>query len=121
MSTLPLDRPDSLVQDFFREARASFLKEQRQALDAERRSASQQSQRQQDEAEILKDELAVAQKCLRDSENTTWNACTQIARLQERLREHLILQNWFLFWRGVLRWRKRKAILVARAERWCVP
>jgi hypothetical protein len=109
------------LQDFFREARASFLKEQRQAVDAERRSASHQSQRQQEESEILKDEVAVAQKSVRDAQATVRRACARISYLHEQLRERTWLQSWFVEWRDDVRWRKREHFLEAKADRWCVP
>jgi hypothetical protein len=108
-----------IIQDLFREARASHLKEQRQALEAERRSASQRLQVKQEEAEILKDELAVALNSLRDADTVVWRACTQISRLRERFRERNFVQAMFIHWLGQIRWEKRETLLVAKASRWC--
>lgn len=108
-----------IVQDFFREARASYLKEQRQALDAERRSGLQRLQVKQEEVEILKDELAVALNALRDADTVVWRACTQISCLRERFRERNFVQAMFVQWLGQIRWDKREKLLVAKADRWC--
>ena len=108
-------------QDFFREARAAYLKEQRQAVDAERRSATQQLQAKQEEIEILKDELAVARNGLQDKDLSLWKAVSQISKLTEQSRGLQLLRKMFLAWRGHIEWEKREALLIAKADTWSVP
>ena len=107
------------MMDFFREARASFLKEQREAVDAERRSAQQSQEQHAQDAQFMKDELVVAQNTADTADDLVWRACTLISRLREQQRERSWLAAWFIAWREYRRWKKRKVLLVARAERWC--
>lgn len=107
------------LQDFYREARASYLREQRQALEAERTSAAQQLQAKQEELEMLKDELAVSSDALRQSQQISWNACARVSALGERLRERAILKRIFAAWLADAKWEQREKVLWEKASTWC--
>jgi hypothetical protein len=109
------------MQDFYREARFSFLKEQRQAVDAERQSGVQQLQAKQEELEMLKDELAVTVNSLREADVVVWKACMLVSKVGERSRERGILQRKFFEWRSETQWNKRERLLGAKADKWYEP
>lgn len=99
--------------------RSSYLSAQRQAIDAERRSAAVQLQAKQDEIEALKDDVAVAHNTVTDQAASLDKACDLAAFYSSRSHSWHVLTAAFKHWVRSHRGAKRDARLERVAETWC--
>jgi hypothetical protein len=99
--------------------RSSYLSAQRNAIDAERRSAAVQLQGRQEEIENLKDDVAVAHNTVTDQDASIQKACSLIAFYAERCHNWHLITSYFKLWVRNHRGGKQELYLEGRAKTWC--
>lgn len=107
------------LQDFYREARSSFLQSQSQAVDTERRACTAQLQSKHTELERRAKELEAGEARNSDLEGFLISSCGLIADLNQRIRLRRLLATQFKDWRAAVAWRKHERSLQKKADEWC--